>query len=121
MSESTHRTPVKMTPLMWFYAFCAGAGVVAPWYFNIRYMVESGEMISLQALIAAGFTNTLSSSLTIDFFIALTATLIWMMIEARRLKMRNAWFYFVATFLIAFAFACPFFLLMRERKLHADR
>jgi hypothetical protein len=43
-----------------------------------------------------------------------------MVIEARRLEMRRAWFYVVTTFLVAFAFACPLFLLMRELRLRDD-
>ena len=35
-----------------------------------------------------------------------------------RLGMRW-WVYLLATFLIAFAFACPLFLMMRERRLRA--
>jgi len=31
--------------------------------------------------------------------------------------MRHWWFYVVTTFLVAFAFACPLFLLMREARL----
>jgi hypothetical protein len=37
--------------------------------------------------------------------------------EARRLQMRGLIWYILATFLVAFAFACPLFLLFRERKL----
>jgi len=42
-----------------------------------------------------------------------------MVVEARRLKMRNWWAYILLTFLIAFAFACPLFLMLRELKLQS--
>jgi hypothetical protein len=45
--------------------------------------------------------------------------MIWMVREARRLEMRHAWVYVVLVFGVAFAFACPLFLLMRERRLAA--
>lgn len=110
-----------MTPLMVFYVTFAVAGAIVPWYFNIQYMRETGELLTPQGLIAAGFTTTLTSSLTSDFLIGTTPVLVWMFVEGRRLKMRNLWAYVVVTFLIAFAFACPFFLFMRERKLRQLR
>lgn len=102
---------------MSFYAALAIAGAMVPWYFNIRFMVESGELITLHGLLIGGFVTSLTSSLTSDFLIGGTAVLVWMVVEARRLGMRHWWLYLVATFLIAFAFACPLFLLMRERHL----
>jgi len=110
---------MKMTPLMWFYAAFAVGGAVVPWYFNIRYMLETGEMLTPQALIAGGFATTLTCSLTSDFLIGTTPVLVWMVVEARRLGMRNWWAYVVLTFLVAFAFSCPLFLFLRERKLQA--
>ena len=42
---------------MVFYAACAVAGAVVPWYFNIRHMRESGELLTPQAWLADGFVS----------------------------------------------------------------
>ncbi len=103
--------------LMVFYGAFAVAGAVVPWYFNIRHMRESGELLTPQAWLVGGFVNSLTASITTDFLIGTMPVLVWMLVEARRLRMRHAWFYLVTTFLVAFAFSCPFFLLMREARL----
>lgn len=113
--------PVRFTLLQAVYLLFAVAGAIVPWYFNIRYVVDTGEMITPHGLIAGGFVTPLSSSLTSDFLIGTTPVLIWMVVEARRLGMRHWWVYVVLTFLIAFAFACPLFLFMRERRFQTLR
>lgn len=113
--------PVRFTLLQVVYLLFAVAGAVVPWFFNIKFVVDTGEMITPHGLIAGGFVTPLSSSLTSDFLIGTTPVLIWMVMEARRLGMRHWWVYVVLTFLIAFAFTCPLFLFMRERRLQALR
>ena len=107
----------SVTPLMIFYGTFAALGAVVPWYFNLRHMRESGQRLTPQAWLAGGFINPLSGSITSDFLIGTIPVLVWMVVEARRLRMRHWWVYVVTTFLVAFAFACPLFLLMRERRL----
>ncbi len=111
----------RVSALMVFYGAFALAGAIVPWYFNIRFMQESGQLLTPQMWLAGGFVNSLTGSITTDFLIGTIPVLIWMVVEARRLGMRHTWFYVVTTFLVAFAFACPLFLLMRERKLRSIR
>ena len=105
-------------PLCVVYGLFAVAGAVIPWYFNIVWMRETGSLLTPAALVAGGFITPLTSSLTTDFFIGTTPVLVWMVLEARRLGMRHAWVYVLGTFAIAFAFACPLFLMMRESRLN---
>jgi len=105
------------TPLMWLYLAFAIAGIIVPWYFNLQFMMYGDEPFTIRRFLADGMATPLSSSITTDFFISSTPVLIWMMIEGKRLKMKRLWFYFIFTFMIAFAFTCPFFLFMRERKI----
>jgi hypothetical protein len=44
----------RVTPSMIFYGVFAAAGAVVPWYFNIKYMQESGELLTPQAWPAFG-------------------------------------------------------------------
>jgi Terpene cyclase DEP1 len=111
----------RVTPSMIFYGAFAAAGAIVPWYFNIKYMQESGELLTPQAWLAGGFINPLTASITTDFVIGTTPVLVWMVVEARRLGMRHWWFYIVTTFLVAFAFACPLFLFMREAHVRVSR
>jgi Protein of unknown function DUF2834 len=77
----------RVTPSMIFYGTFA-AGAVVPWYFNIKYMQESGELLTPQAWLAGGFINPLTASITTDFLIGTIPVLVWMVVEARRLGMR---------------------------------
>lgn len=95
MEQRSTRTRVR--PLMLFYGAFAAAGAIVPWYFNLRHMRESGAMLTPQGWVAAGFANSLASSITSDFLIGTIPVLIWMVIEARRLGMRHWWIYVVTT------------------------
>ncbi|MFT3767767.1 MAG: DUF2834 domain-containing protein [Minicystis sp.] len=119
MSQPTATRP---TPLMIFFGLCAIAGAVVPWYFNLAYLREHGRFFTPGEFIVAGFqVSPLHSSIAADFWIGTTPGLIWMITEARRLRMARPWAYVVVTFLIAFACAFPLFLLMRERQLAAEK
>ena len=106
---------------MVFYGLFALAGAIVPWYFNVQHMRESREILTPQQWLLGGFANSLTSSITTDFLIGTIPVLVWIIIEARRLEMRHLWFYVITTFLIAFAFSCPLFLLFREFKIQAAR
>lgn len=112
---------MRVTPLMTFYGLCAAAGAVVPWYYNLAFVRESGELLTPQRWLAEGFATTLMRSITSDFLIGTTPVLVWMVAEGRRLGMRHLWLYVAGTFLVAFAFTCPLFLLMREARLRRAR
>lgn len=97
------------------YAVLSVLGLVLPWYFNFQ-MIAAGNM-GFASFLAGVFANPASSSIGVDILVGATAFNVWMVLEARRLQMRHVWIYLALTLLIAFAFACPLFLLMRERKL----
>ena len=105
-----------MTYKAWIYAVLAVIGVLGPWWFNLQWM-QTVSAPSLMSFFAAGFENPAASSLTVDLFIACTVFFIWMLAEARRLKMSNAWLLVPYALLVAFASAFPLFLCWRERVL----
>ena len=110
---------MNLTLRMKIYAALAVAGLVIPWYFNLQFMRAAGGQFALGAFVAGGYANPAAASLTSDLTVGATAFLIWMIAEARRLGMRYAWVYAVLLFGVAFGFACPLFLFMRERHLQA--
>ncbi len=97
------------------YAVLAVLGAVLPWYFNLQLASTGG--LGLSSFVAGVFANPASSSIGVDILVGATAFNVWMVNEARRLGMKHVWIYVVLTFLVAFACACPLFLLMRERRL----
>lgn len=78
---------MKVTPLIVFYGLFTVAGAVIPWYFNLRFMRESGEMLTPQRWLAEGFATSLMGSVTSDFLIGTLPVLVWMVVEARRLAL----------------------------------
>lgn len=101
------------------FALLALLGLAVPWYFNFQYAAQGGNPFDLVGFFSLGFVNPAASSLTMDLVIAFTAFALWTMPEARRIGMRAGWLYPLLGFFIAFAFAFPLFLFMRERHLRA--
>ena len=105
-----------MTPLMIVYALLAAAGLVLPWHYNLALLHETGSL-SLSTFLAGAFANPAAASISVDLAIGGSAAILALVVEARRIGMRYAWVYVLLTFTVAFAFAVPLFLLMRERHL----
>lgn len=99
------------------YAVLAVAGLVGTWWFNLRFMAESGGTFSVVEFVRAGFANNASSSLGVDLTVGTLTFMAWSFVESRRLGMRHWWVLVVLTFGVAFAMAFPLFLLVRERRL----
>ena len=101
------------------YLILAIAGIVMTWYYNLQFMNESQGDFDIAAFIAAGSTNAAAKSLSWDLAIACIAGLCWIFFESRRLGMRFFWIYIPLAFGIAWAFAFPLFLFVRQGKLEA--
>lgn len=98
------------------YAGLALVGLLGTWYFNIQYVAQGGGF-SPAAWLRLGFVNPAAASITVDLLVAFAVFLVWTPLEARRIGMRAGWLYPVLGVLVAFAFAFPVFLLMRDRHL----
>ena len=101
------------------YLLLALAGVVMTWYYNLQFMQESGGSFDLAAFMAAGATNAASKSLSWDLTIACLTGLLWIFFESRRLGLRFFWVYIILAFGVAYAFAFPLFLFVRQGKLES--
>jgi hypothetical protein len=99
------------------YLVLAVAGLVIPWYFNLQYMEQAGGAFDMSDFMADAAANPAGQSLSWDLGIACIAGLSWIFFEARRLGMRFFWLYIVLAFTVAYAFAFPLFLFMRQGKL----
>ncbi len=99
------------------YLLLSVAGAILTWHYNLQFMSAGAGGFDLNSFVAGGMANPASASLTMDIFIAAMTGFVWIIAESRRLGMKNSWIYIVLGCLVAFAFAFPFFLFMREGKL----
>jgi len=103
------------------YLVLAVAGVTLPWYYNLQYMAQTSAGFDFVDFMAAAASNPAARSLSWDLTIACIAGLSWIYFESRRLGLRFFWIYIILTFLVAYAFAFPLFLFVRQGKLEAMR
>jgi hypothetical protein len=101
------------------YLVLAILGFIAPYYFFIQ--VPPDNLLDLPALIQPLFANNFMRGLAMDLSVSVITFWLFVIFEASRLKMKNAWVYFLATLLVGLSFALPLFLYVRERKLETDR
>jgi hypothetical protein len=99
------------SPLALVYAGLAVAGLVGTWYFNALAIIQLRDFIG--DLVTSG---PAVSSITVDLLVVAVAGSVFIIVEARRLRMRFGWLYVVGAGLTAFAFTFPLFLAMRERR-----
>ena len=66
--------------------------------------------------LSAWFSTPVDWVLSADLLIVALAGSIFMIVEGRRLGMKNVWLYIALSGVTAFAFTFPLFLAMRERK-----
>jgi hypothetical protein len=91
-----------------FFFAIAAVGLATAWYFN-GLAVMRGENY-----IADGFTSNVDWVYSLDLLIGGTAGMAFIVVEARRLKMRRWGLYIAFAFVTAFAFVFPLFLGFRE-------
>ncbi len=107
-----------MKPIEWVYLAFALIGLVAPWAFNITWMLGDPTPGALGFLVDAT-ANPAASSISIDIVIACTTFFVWMMAESRRLKMKRTWLLIPYALMGSFASAFPLFLFLRSRRCRA--
>ncbi len=112
-----NRRYVTRTPfLAWVYLALAVIGLCATWYFNLQAFKTLGAAFTPLAFVRIGFEGSpILGSLAADFWVGALASTIWMVAEGRQLGIRSMWVYVVLALVVAWAFALPLFLFMRER------
>lgn len=110
-------TPSPRLWLSWLYLALAIAGGVLPWLANIDYMRAYGSSFDLALFVQLANANPAAQSLSRDLLVGASAVTIWMVVESRRLRMRHLWLVLLSSVTVAFAFAAPLFLCLRERRL----
>ena len=98
----------------YFYFILAGAGLLTAWFFNFKAIVNQENFFG------DWFTSNADMVVACDLLITAFAAGPYMIIEGRRLKMRNPWLYVALSAVSAIAFVFPLFLGMRSLKLAKD-
>jgi len=101
-----------LTPLAIAYLVIAVVGLVGTWWFNALAIVQMNDFVT--DLVTSG---PAVSSITVDLLVVAIAGSVFILVEARRLRMRFGWLYVVGSALTAFAFTFPLFLAMRQRRI----
>ena len=99
------------------YLILAILGLVLTWFYNLQFIAESGGSFDVAKFVADGASNAAAKSLSWDLAIACITGLIWIYFESRRLGLGFFWVYIILAFGVAFAFAFPLFLFVRQGKL----
>ncbi|MBM5798080.1 MAG: DUF2834 domain-containing protein [Cyanobacteria bacterium M_surface_7_m2_040] len=103
--------------LRYVYLALALAGAVLPWMANLEFMQLHGASFDVGLFVQLANANPAAASLSRDLAIAATAVSIWMVSEARRLQVKGIGWVLLSCVTVAFAFGCPLFLYLRERRL----
>tara|TARA_B100000700_G_C15054742_1_gene862237 strand:- start:4652 stop:5014 length:363 start_codon:yes stop_codon:yes gene_type:complete len=103
--------------LSYVYLFLALSGGILTGLSNFDFIQAYGPSFDIAKFISLASDNPASESLSRDLLIGASSVTIWIIIESKRLQMRNLWIVLISNFLIAFAFAAPFFLFLRERRI----
>ena len=100
------------------YALLAMAALIATWSQNLAFFAESPG-VGAVGFVRAAYANPAAASLSNDLLFLCAAAIVWMLVEARRHKIRFVWLYVVLSFAIAISVTFPLFLIAREKKLAA--
>lgn len=113
----TSPQPTHPAWIRWLYLALAGAGAVLPWMANLEFIQQHGASFDLALFVQLANANPAASSLSRDLAVAASAVTVWMVIEARRLGIKGLGWVLLSCVTVAFAFGCPLFLYLRERRL----
>ncbi|MEQ1439752.1 DUF2834 domain-containing protein [Fontimonas sp. SYSU GA230001] len=98
------------------YGLIALLALVGTWGNNLAYL--GGSFVEAnRAFWSDTLANPASRSITADLFFLVLAVFVWMVLEARRLRMRGVWLYLLFGSLVAISVTVPVFLILRERAL----
>ena len=97
--------------LFWVYLVLSIIGLVTAWIFNGLAVMNNEDYMT------AWFGTAVDWVLSADFTVVAIAVVVFMINEARRLKMKRVWLYILLSGVTAMAFTFPLFMAMRERQL----
>ena len=103
--------------IRYVYLGLAAVGAVWPWLANLAFIQQHGAGFDLDLFVQLANANPAATSLSRDLAVGASAVTVWMVVEARRLELRGLGWVLLSCVTVAFAFGCPLFLYLRERRL----
>jgi hypothetical protein len=100
--------------LIIFYFGLSLIGLIGTWYFNLLFIRSDSNLSYLEAW----FVNPASSSAAIDIIVIAIMASVFMLVEGWRLHIVWSWVLVPLSFMVAVAFTFPFFLGVREVRIH---
>jgi len=116
-TELSKPTQPSTAALQYLYLALAGAGAILPWLANLDFMRQYGASFDVGLFVQLANANPAAQSLSRDLAVGASAISIWMIVEGRRLRVKGLVWVLLSCVTIAFAFGCPLFLYLRERRL----
>lgn len=98
------------------YGLIALLALFGTWSHNLVY-ASLGFFGSNMRFWQDTLANPASRSITIDLLFLVLPIFIWMIFEARRLRMRAVWLYLTFGIVVAISVTVPLFMIHRERAL----
>ena len=105
-----------MTPRQIYAALCIPSAVL-PWLPMFPWFGRHG--IDVPLFFRHLFANGVASAFAIDIIVSAVVVCAFVLIEGRRLGVRQLWAPIVSTFVIGVCFGLALFLYLRERRLDA--
>ena len=90
-------------------------GFLAPYYFFVQIPPE--DLMDISSLVQPLFATSFMKGLSADPTVTLIVFWVFVLTEASKIQMKNAWIYLLAPLLVGLSFALPLFLYFRERRL----
>ena len=106
------------------YLLLTIVGFITPNILVFNESIDTGNILlwfDPQATLNGMFANRISSAFVIDLLLVVLAVLIWIVVEAKRLGMKNSWLYVPLTFVFGVAGPLPLFLYHREKFIHSNK
>ena len=87
------------------YLILAVLGLVAPYVFLLSFLSANG--LDVQLLVSQLFANNISTFFAVDLLVSAVVFWVFLYRESRRLAIRHAWLFVVATLTVGVSFAFP--------------
>jgi hypothetical protein len=105
------------------YLFLAIVGFITPNVLVFYESVETGNILlwlDPQATLNGMFGNRIAAAFVTDLLCVVLVALIWIVVESKKLGMKNSWVYVALTLLFGLAGPLPLFLYQREKVLEKN-
>ncbi len=95
------------------YLLLAAVGLVVPYYFLIGFLLDHG--LNVRLAVEQLFATPISSFFAADVLVSAVVLWVYIIVTARKERIRWAWVCLLGTLTVGVSFALPLFLFLREQ------